>query len=109
MKTLNKILLIVGIAFSACNNGSKPSTEQSDTTTIRDMPAETVTTAPATTLSTMVDPTKLGNIQCPVCHTPLSKCFDDTASYMDKLIGFDKQQCRIDFVKTPETYKVEYK
>ena len=51
----------------------------------------------------------VANRMDPVCGMPIMKGFDDTASYGGKLLGFCSKECRDDFQKKPDSFKIVYK
>lgn len=117
MTTTNKILCIVFITAASCNtnsgtNGSNPATQRDTTTTI----AATKTNADSNAakandsiIHAKHNLVKIDNLDCPVCRKTVVGGYEDTSTYLCKLIGFDSKLCKDAFTKNPSAYKIKYK
>src|SRR4051812_7836730 len=113
MTTINKLLCMVIIIVPGCNtNGNHAVSNYNSDTSVR--PADKVVTtdtlpAKDTAVRAKFSLVRVDNLDCPVCRKPLLNCLEDTTSFLGKTIGFDSRQCKTEFAKNPEVYKIEPK
>lgn len=94
MKISKFPLVVLTVAFAACNQSNTVSTEKK-----MEMPAAAKDTA-KDAFEGLVFAVKKDL----VCGMPVSAGVSDTAHYKEKIYGFCAAECRAEFVKSPETY-----
>lgn len=114
MLTRNRILFTIMIISTGCNTNSNNtnSTNQQDRSTkqLVGSNSDSISArANDSVIHAKLNLVKIDNLDCPVCRKPMSKGIEDTVTYACMLYGFDSKQCREEFSKKPDKYKVNQK